>query len=539
MTTVRIVFARHHIRPARASDGSVVPDWRLHQQLIVLADTVPTKDGGHRAVPLWLVPGHKELLSRLSRPAADAEVASGLLETLSFFGSGRDYPGAMAESLPYAVRGRRGLGARFLFRVGRRTLVESLYLLTAPVTAAVGLLIVLGGLCVGTVGLLLPRRWPVSSGALASARWSADLERWRIARVRFPAAWAKGAVRRKGPKEIPDASGPGLWLGVAHGVVVIPVVLVTSVVTALWWWVGVAGATNFLRHPLPSSASPPMTLYLGGAQSHIALSLGMTSPVARTAFGATVGLLLLLTLPLATRACVAVQAGLGRALLSDESALHRRILGLEQERDTARAQTVAAVSAEAAALRRLERDIHDGPQQRLVRLAMELGRAQHHFDSRPEAAREALADAIVQTQEALEELRALSRGIAPPILVDRGLREALAALAVHCTVPVELDAGPLDRRLDAAVETAAYFVIAEALANVAKHSGARRCVIGLRYGAGTLRVWVTDDGVGGAALDKGHGLRGLDDRLCAAGGRLRVASPHGGPTTVTAELPCS
>jgi signal transduction histidine kinase len=277
---------------------------------------------------------------------------------------------------------------------------------------------------------------------------------------------------------------------------------------------------------------------VGSAQSHIALSLGLTSPAGRVAFGTAAGLLLLLALPLVTRACVAAQAGLGQALLSDASALHRRISGLEQERDTARAQTVAAVTAEATALRRLERDIHDGPQQRLVRLAMELGRAQHHFDSRPEAAREALADAIVQTQEALDELRALSRGIAPPILVDRGLREALTALAARSTTPVELDAGPLDRRLDAAVETAAYFVIAEALTNVAKHSHARRCAIGLRHSEGIVRVWVTDDGVGGAALDKGHGLRGLDGRLHAAGGRLRVTSPDGGPTTITAELPC-
>jgi signal transduction histidine kinase len=196
------------------------------------------------------------------------------------------------------------------------------------------------------------------------------------------------------------------------------------------------------------------------------------------------------------------------------------------------------VTAEAAALRRLERDIHDGPQQRLVRLAMELGRAQHHFDTRPEAVREILADAIVQTQEALEELRALSRGIAPPILADRGLREALTALAARSAVPVEIDADPLDRRLDAAIETPTYFVIAEALTNVAKHSHASRCVVGLRHAAGTLRVWVTDDGTGGAALDKGHGLRGLDDRLRAVGGRLRITSPRGGPTTIAAELPC-
>ena len=196
------------------------------------------------------------------------------------------------------------------------------------------------------------------------------------------------------------------------------------------------------------------------------------------------------------------------------------------------------MTAEAAALRRLERDIHDGPQQRLVRLAMELGRAQHHFDSRPEAAREALGDAIIQAQEALEELRALSRGIAPPVLVDRGLREAVTALAARSTVPVELDTGSLDGQLDAAAETAAYFVIAEALTNVAKHSHARRCTVGLRHGPGTLRVWVTDDGAGGAALDKGHGLQGLADRLHAAGGRLRVTSPSGGPTTIIAELPC-
>jgi signal transduction histidine kinase len=253
----------------------------------------------------------------------------------------------------------------------------------------------------------------------------------------------------------------------------------------------------------------------------------------------------LLTLPLVTRACVAAQAGLGQALLSDASALHRRITGLEQERDAARAQTVAAVSAEATALRRLERDLHDGPQQRLVRLALELGRAQHNFDRRPEAVRDALAEALVQTQEALEELRALSRGIAPPILVDRGLREAVSALAARSTVPVELDADDFGAlpglRPDPAVETAAYFVVAEALTNVAKHSYARRCVVGLRHEPekGMLRAWVTDDGVGGAALAKGHGLRGLDDRLHAVGGQLRVDSPDGGPTTVSAVLPCS
>ncbi|GGS75060.1 histidine kinase [Planobispora rosea] len=374
-------------------------------------------------------------------------------------------------------------------------IVDSLYLLTAPVTAAAGLLVVLAGLGAAAVG------------------------------------------RR--PAERADASDPGLWLGVAHAVAVLPVALVTSVVTAMWWFVSLAAATSALRSSArPAGSMRPMTLTMGDAESHVALSLGLTSPAERLAFGTVAGLAMLCALPLVTRACVAVQAGLGRTLLSDASPLHRRISGLERERDTARAQTVAAVTAEAAALRRLERDIHDGPQQRLVRLALELGRAQHNFDSRPELVRTALADALLQTEEALEELRALSRGIAPPILVDRGLHAALSALAARSTVPVEFDADLLEHRLDAAVEATAYFVIAEAMTNVAKHSYADRCTIGVRHREGTMRVWVTDDGVGGAAVSKGHGLRGLEERLQAAGGRLLVTSPYHGPTTITAELPC-
>jgi signal transduction histidine kinase len=443
----------------------------------------------------------------------------------------------MAESLPFAVRGRRWPGASFLVRIAWRTLLESLYLLTAPVIAAVGLLLALGGLCAGTLGLLLPGGSRLAAGVLAPARWFADVERWRIAKVRSLAAGTQGAGGRTRPQRV-TASDQGLWLDLAYVVAVLPVTLVTALVTALWWFVGLATVTFPLRNNVAPGSLRPETLQAGSAQSYVAVSLGLTSPAGRVAFAISVGLVLLLTLPLVTRGCVRAQAGLGQALLWDASALHRRISGLEQERDTARAQTIAAVTAEAAALRRLERDIHDGPQQRLVRLAMELGRAQRHLDSRPEAVRDALADAMVQAREALEELRVLSRGIAPPILTDRGLPAALTALAGRSTLPAELELGELDGRLDAAVETAAYFVVAEALTNVAKHSQASRCAIGLSHAAGSLRVWVTDDGAGGAALDKGHGLRGLDDRLRALGGQLRVVSPPGGPTTVTAHLPC-
>jgi signal transduction histidine kinase len=435
---------------------------------------------------------------------------------------------------------------RFVVRIGLRALAESLYLLTAPVIAAVGVIVVVGGLGAGTIVSLVPGRPRVaarlSAGFLRPARRFAELERWRIGRLRSLVGGTKTIERPHGIAPA-SASDPELWLDVVHAVVLFPVTLVTTVVTGVWWFVGIGAGTAALRNQFTTAGSlRPMTLHAGSAQSHIALSLGLTTVAGRLAFGTVLGLLVLLTLPLVTRACVAAQAGLGQALLSDASALHRRITGLEQERDAARAQTVAAVSAEATALRRLERDLHDGPQQRLVRLALELGRAQHNFDRRPEAVRDALAEALAQTQEALEELRALSRGIAPPILVDRGLREAMNALAARSTVPVELDADDVGarpgRRPDAAVETAAYFVVAEALTNVAKHSYARSCVVGLRHEEGTLRAWVTDDGVGGAALAKGHGLRGLDDRLHAVGGQLLVDSPDGGPTTVSAVLPC-
>ncbi|MCK9877924.1 histidine kinase [Frankia sp. Ag45/Mut15] len=455
----------------------------------------------------------------------------------------------MAGSFAAVARGWSIPGAGRVVRVGRRTLAESVYLLTGPVSAVAGVLAVVAGLCVGLLGRLVART-PVVAGAAVPVYWSADLEWWRIDRVRTATPDQRQGRRRSGAGGDAGA-GTGCWLSLAHAVLLPPVALVTAVVTALWWIVGLGAATTAVRNwGTAAGTPPPMTLRAGGGPYHVDVSLGLTTPTTRMLFGTVLGLLLVLAVPLLTRSCVAVQAGLGRALLTDVSPRQRRIRGLERERDTAREQTAAALSAEAVALRRLERDIHDGPQQRLVRLAMELGRAQRHFDRRPETVREALADAMIQAEEALAELRALSRGIAPPILVDRGLRAALAELALRATVPVHLDAGgpggpggpgtapAAGDRPAAAVETAAYFVVSEALTNVAKHSQAGHCVIGLRQEADLLRIWVTDDGRGGAAFDKGHGLRGLRDRVCAVGGRLHLTSPPGGPTTITAELPC-
>jgi len=146
--------------------------------------------------------------------------------------------------------------------------------------------------------------------------------------------------------------------------------------------------------------------------------------------------------------------------------------------------------------------------------------------------------ALRQTKDTLEELRALSRGIAPPVLTDRGLRAALEELAARSIVPIEVDIDLPAGRLPHHVETAVYFVVSEALTNVAKHSGATQCMMTVHLVGEEVRVRVSDDGHGGAHLSKGHGLVGLHDRVRAADGVLNVSSPEGGPTVVEAEVPC-
>jgi signal transduction histidine kinase len=203
------------------------------------------------------------------------------------------------------------------------------------------------------------------------------------------------------------------------------------------------------------------------------------------------------------------------------------------ELETSRADVVDQQESE---LRRIERDLHDGAQARIVALGMSLGMAEQKLDSDPEGAREMLADARRGAREALEELRDLARGIHPPVLADRGLEAAIAALAsrtpLHVRVMVDLD-----RRPAAPVESAAYFIVAEALANVGKHAHAEHVDIAVRRRIDSVVVEIVDDGVGGASLS-GSGLQGLSKRVQALDGSLEVASPAGGPTTVRAVMPC-
>jgi len=198
-----------------------------------------------------------------------------------------------------------------------------------------------------------------------------------------------------------------------------------------------------------------------------------------------------------------------------------------------------AMEAALAERRRIERDLHDGAQQRLVSLAMDLGLAKKKLGEDPGAARELVEEAHSEAKRALSEIRALVRGIHPAILTDRGLDAALSALAARSPIPTLVDV-KLEKRLPEAIETTAYFVAAEALSNAAKHSGASDASVAVRREQAPedrLVVEVTDDGAGGAAQVAGGGLSGLADRLAAFDGRLFVQSPGGGPTLVRAEMP--
>ena len=227
-------------------------------------------------------------------------------------------------------------------------------------------------------------------------------------------------------------------------------------------------------------------------------------------------------------------AALVGALLGPSS--RARLAERVEELTESRSRAVRAALAER---RRIERDLHDGAQQRLVSLAMELGMAKEKMPEDPGAAREHLEAAHGEAKRALAELRDLVRGIHPAVLSDRGLDAAIAAFAGRCPVPVVVNVD-LDGRPSEAVEATAYFVVAEALANVARHAGASEARVGVwheREPEERLVVEVVDDGKGGADPGSGTGLAGLRDRLAALDGRLSVESPVGGPTRVRAQLP--
>ena len=377
--------------------------------------------------------------------------------------------------------------------------------------------------------------------ALFTARGFGIFETWRLRAARFPAIttprWdsaVRGGALAKFLAPIVDGH---YWLYLLHGMIVNPIVgVITWSVTITWMSVGLAGIT----YPVYSRFIPGEREWgLPRLIGYLLDENSMLHPLATDALLAIIGLVFIGTLPFITHGLTWAHHAIARGMLSAfrSEELTAQVADLSASR-------TAAVAAEGTALRRLERDIHDGPQQRLVRMQMDLASADRQLDKDPEAARVLIAEAMQQSKEALEELRALSRGFAPPILLDRGLVAALESLAVRSPLPTRIEnLLPADLELPPELERNAYFIAAEALTNVAKHARASNAWVRLELrrvlddDATWLDVIVSDDGIGGATATAGHGLAGIEERLRGLGGTVEVRSPVGGPTIVLAHLP--
>ncbi|MFF3894980.1 sensor domain-containing protein [Streptomyces sp. NPDC001812] len=297
----------------------------------------------------------------------------------------------------------------------------------------------------------------------------------------------------------------------------------------LLWPVDALAVTAALALPLATVATPLLMATVGEGEETKVLKQ-WTVTTWPTAFGvAVLGLLFLALGAYALGLAAGARAELTRVLIAPrEGDLGARVVELTRSR----ARLVDAFDAER---RRIERDLHDGAQQRLVALTMTLGLAR--LDAPPGALADQLAKAHGEAGKALEELRELIHGVHPKVLADYGLEAAVADAADRSAVPVDVCL-ELSGRLPRAVEAAAYFVVCEALANVARHSGADRAEVTGGHRDGRLFLQVRDDGRGGAEAGAGSGLTGLADRVSVLGGRLSLSSPPGGPTLLCVEIPC-
>ncbi|WP_406477427.1 sensor histidine kinase [Streptomyces platensis] len=426
------------------------------------------------------------------------------------------------------LRGSRvpvGLRAPFSGRTWR----EFLYLfLSLPMsilmfTYAITVLAMGAGLLVTFLGI------PVLAGGLAGSRALGGLERAR--------ARALLGLDVADP-EPPRASKPGLmgWVGavlksgaswrhVVYSVLHLPWAIFSFIFSLTFWTIGWALLTYPLwRWTFPAYLDQPGALMWGDGNGH---GIYLDAP-AEIGFTSGFGLLLVLAGPWVIHGLTQVDRVMVHGLLGP-SLLATRVSQLESDRGV-------VVDTAAADLRRIERDLHDGAQARLVALAMDLGLAKEKLTEDPQAAAKMVDEAHGEVKTALQELRDLARGIHPAILTDRGLGPALSALSARCTVPVTVTVD-LDRRPAAAIEGIAYFTASELLQNVSKHARATSATLDVWCTADRLMVLVADNGQGGAHTGSGTGLAGLAERLDAVDGLLIVDSPAGGPTCITAELP--
>ena len=423
------------------------------------------------------------------------------------------------------LRGRLGRG-RF-HRGWRQALADTAYILSgfALATAWWVLLVTLislgAGMAVTLVGL------PILAATIYLWTKIAETERWRargllgleVASPYRPIEAGSLLARVFAPRVVWERmKDPAVWRDLVYLLLVFFPLAIATFCIALTAW---AVAVGLVAQPFYYWTGAGLWLQFGATHRIDTLPEALASFV--------LGVALLVALPWILGLLVAVHGWTVRALLGPRSS--ERVEQLTRQR-------TEAVDAAVAERRRIERDLHDGAQQRLTALAMDLGRARAKLDSDPEAARELVEQAHEEAKQALAELRNLARGIHPAILTDRGLDAALSALAAKSPVPVEISV-EIPERPSPAIESTAYFVVAEALTNAAKHGAATRLRVRVWKHGGTLIVEVHDDGVGGAALEPGGGLEGLATRVATVDGTLSVSSPAGGPTVLRAELPCA
>ena len=329
------------------------------------------------------------------------------------------------------------------------------------------------------------------------------------------------------------------WLYLLHGMIINPIVSIVSwSITIAWTSVALGGLTGWIWLGFIPNGNREFFLSRVVVDSVFGIHSTFDPVAGDRILYLIAGVLFAVTLPYVTRVLTLLHHAVARGLLGawPSEALQREVADLSAQRG-------AAVAAEDHSLRRLERDLHDGPQQRLIRLQMDIAAAERKLSDDPEAAASLLAEARKQAGDTLEELRALSRGFAPPILQDRGLGAAVDSLAARSTIPLTVESSlQPGERFSPEVERNAYYVLAELSANLAKHSGATAGRLVLERTVDTagdpwLSVWLTDNGSGGATIVAGHGLSGLADRVHGLRGELLVDSPAGGPTVIGARLP--
>jgi signal transduction histidine kinase len=408
-----------------------------------------------------------------------------------------------------------------------RTLTATIYLLVSMSIGLTWHLVLAVGLSLGVATLIIWVGIFVLALTLLAWRGGAWLERrWvrLMLGVEIPDPYRplpSGSLWRRARVL---ASDPATWKDLAYLVLLFPLGLVWFVVTTTLWTFALGFLTAPLWYWIPNHGAA--ALLVNDDRRYLVLD---TLPEALLA--GVVGAALVVAAAWAVRGMATAHGAVAQALLgpSQNQLQARRVEALQASRDR-------AVDSAEAERRRIERDLHDGAQQRLVALAMDLGMARAKLETDPAAATALVGEAHEEAKRALAELRDLARGIHPAVLADRGLDAAISALAARSPVPVGVDvtAG----RLPGPVESAAYFVVAEALTNAAKHAVASEIGVRITRHRNLLIVEVIDDGVGGADPAKGSGLRGLADRVAAVDGELTITSPPGGPTVIRAELPC-